>query len=271
MNGQFRQPADLYVEHAFVFPFETKFNATKWHYSKVLDGVHSWIYYVLLAYLVVVFSLKTIMANRKPFELKGPLILWNTSLALFSLFGSIRTVAELRGVWLHEGFDGTLCHDGLRFGVTGLWTFLFCMSKMPEMVDTLFIVLRKRPLIFLHWYHHFETCFYSIWSYSAPMIAVSRWFVTMNFCVHTLMYTYYALRAAGIRLPKQLSMAITLSQTTQMFIGLYVTLRAYNLNCGNYLPAVLGGLFTYSIYALLFTNFFINAYFGKPVVKSKSA
>ena len=38
--------------------------------------------------------------------------------------------------------------------VSSLWTYLFTMSKVPELMDTVFIVLRKQPLIFLHWYHH---------------------------------------------------------------------------------------------------------------------
>jgi len=42
-----------------------------------------------------------------------------------------------------------------------LW--LFIISKVPETIDTLFIVLRRQQLIFLHWFHHASVlvyCFY---------------------------------------------------------------------------------------------------------------
>lgn len=44
-------------------------------------------------------------------------------------------------------------------------TWAFCFSKLPELIDTVFIVLRKQPLIFLHWYHHASVLVYCWFSY----------------------------------------------------------------------------------------------------------
>ena len=54
------------------------------------------------------------------------------------------------------GLQYAMCDSRLYAGSTvgGLWAFLFPLSKLFELVDTVFILLRKRNVIFLHWYHH---------------------------------------------------------------------------------------------------------------------
>jgi len=60
---------------------------------------------------------------------------------------------------------------------------IFCISKVPELIDTLFIVLRKQKLIFLHWFHHATVLIYAWYSYH-DWTASGRWFVFMNYTVH---------------------------------------------------------------------------------------
>jgi hypothetical protein len=43
---------------------------------------------------------------------------------------------------------------------------LFILSKFPELVDKFFIVARRRPLLFLHWYHHVAVLLYCWHSYA---------------------------------------------------------------------------------------------------------
>lgn len=42
--------------------------------------------------------------------------------------------------------------------------FLFNVSKVFEFVDTIFIVLRKKPLMFLHYYHHVVTMLFCVFT-----------------------------------------------------------------------------------------------------------
>jgi hypothetical protein len=67
-----------------------------------------------------------------------------------------------------------------------LWVQLFILSKIPELIDTVFIVQRKRPLIFLHWYHHVTVLLYCWHSY-ATEASQALYFVAMNYSVHAVM------------------------------------------------------------------------------------
>jgi len=62
-----------------------------------------------------------------------------------------------------------------------------------ELGDTVFIVLRKQPLIFLHYYHHVTVLCY-IWLTADAINSTCVWFGVMNYGIHSLMYSYYALK-----------------------------------------------------------------------------
>ncbi|KAI4888524.1 hypothetical protein NFI96_034164 [Prochilodus magdalenae] len=56
---------------------------------------------------------------------------------------------------------------------------------------------------------------------------VGGWFMTMNYMVHALMYSYYTIKASGLRLPKPCAMVITVMQILQMAMGLTVLALVY--------------------------------------------
>lgn len=143
---------------------------------------------------------------------------------------------------------------------------MFTLSKVPELGDTVFIVLRKQPLIFLHWYHHVTVLLYAWYSYS-DYIATARWFVCMNYLVHSIMYSYYALKALKFRVPRWIAMSITTAQLAQMVMGATVNIWAYQVKqagneCHVSYDNIKISLLMYISYFVLFARFFRRAYVG---------
>jgi len=234
-------------------------------------------FYYVGAYLLFIFLGQQYMQNRPRFELKKPLIVWNLALAAFSIFGAFRSVPEL--LWIlnrPKGFHHSVCYPSWgQNQAWQLWTFLFVTSKALELGDTVFIVLRKQPLIFLHWYHHVTVLLYSWYSYS-EFIAPARWYVTTNFVIHSFMYSYYFLRAMRVWIPKPIAVAITSLQIVQMIVGVTVNVHAYFAKqkgeaCDVSDQNIQLSLIMYGSYFVLFARFFYQAYLRKPFgVKSKS-
>ncbi|CAF2432285.1 unnamed protein product [Rotaria sp. Silwood2] len=127
-----RDPVGIY--HPFVFDFEKKF-FDKTHAHNIHVWMNKW-WWLSIVYSVIYIGLiyygRSLMEKRERYELRLPLILWNVSLALFSIFGMIRCVPEM------------------IYALNKKRTTIFCISKVPELIDTLFIVLRKQKLFFLH-------------------------------------------------------------------------------------------------------------------------
>jgi len=142
------------------------------------------------AYVVVVFGIQFAMESRKEFDLKLPLAVWSLLLAAFSLAGSLRTVPVLLKLIYTKGVYHVVCGDTRNDWVidnpAGVWTMFFIFSKVPELIDTLFIVLRKRKLITLHWYHHITVMTFC-WHSWATFCLNGLVYSAMNLTVHAFM------------------------------------------------------------------------------------
>lgn len=177
---------------------------------------------ISLLYVFTIFGTKFAMRNRQPFSLFVPLNCWNLFLAVFSIVGSIKLTPEFFDTLFNKGFQDSYCkiHD-FTSGNNGYWVWLFIVSKMFELVDTVFIVLRKKPLLFLHWYHHILTMIYAFYSYPISP-GFNRWGIYLNFCVHAYMYTYYFLRSMKINVPGAVAKFVTTIQIWQFILSVMI-------------------------------------------------
>jgi len=262
-------------DYPYVFNFETRFNLPEQR-AWFKDNWNVSFYYVSL-YLAIIYFGKMMMRNRRRFELRSALVVWNLGLALFSIWGTSRTLPEFYNIIKYGGFHYSVCTMTGSFldnRVGGFWNWMFTLSKVPELGDTVFIVLRKQPLIFLHWYHHVTVLLYTWYSYS-DYIATARWFVCMNYLVHSVMYSYYALKALRINVPKFVAMIITSMQLAQMVMGTAVNIWAYQVKqdgneCHVSMENIKISLAMYSSYFILFAQFFHRVYFKRPREMKKS-
>jgi len=220
------------------------------------------------AYLVMLWAGQAWMKGRGAFDLKGPLAAWNLLLAVFSVCGALRMVPQLiLLLWLH-GVQYSVCRTAyytVGNGACGLWMVLFVWSKYVELIDTLFLVLRKKKVGFLHWYHHFSVLLYT-WHAFVWESPTGIWFAAMNYTVHAIMYSYYFLAAVCSR-PPQWALLVTCMQISQMFVGSAVAavhLRSLTThqvpNCDGHLPNIFAAIAMYASYFLLFLDFMIKRF-----------
>ncbi|XP_063611761.1 very long chain fatty acid elongase 6-like isoform X1 [Penaeus indicus] len=254
--------------YSYTFNFEEEFEVKDYTGWMRVNWWHSIIWTSM--YVFFIFAGQRYMQNRHRFELRSYLVVWNILLAVFSTMGALRTVPEMFHILKDYGFSFSTCISGKPFldnRVGGFWNWMFTLSKVPELGDTVFIVLRKQPLIFLHWYHHVTVLLYAWYSYS-DYIATARWFVCMNYLVHSVMYSYYALKALKFRVPRWISMGITTAQLAQMVMGAAVNIWAYQVKqagneCHVSYDNIKISLLMYISYFVLFAHFFCRAYVVK--------
>lgn len=248
--------------YSYIFPFEKDWNESVFLKYMLERWTDSFVYSAI--YACIVFGGHLYMKTRPRYDLRPALALWSGILAIFSIAGTMRTLPELITAVSTHGLQYSVCVPTYFKGVTGFWSFLFTVSKVYELGDTVFIILRKQRLIFLHWYHHITVLIYVWYSYT-DHTAPGRWFMVMNYLVHSLMYSYYALRALRIQLPKFCNMLVTSLQLMQMIIGVLINMWIYQIKgrgefCQQSYENLRYSSIMYFTYFILFAHFFSTTY-----------
>ncbi|CAH1269689.1 ELOVL6 [Branchiostoma lanceolatum] len=220
------------------------------------------------AYLLAVFFGRRCMKNRGRLDLRPLLTAWNSVLAVFSTMGALHSNREVASRLYQHGIRYTVCdssfyHDDL----IGFWTFLFAFSKVFELGDTFFLVIRKRKLRTLHWYHHASTLVYTSYAY-AHMHGPGLFSLAMNYGIHAPMYAYFTLRAATVVLPEAFAVCITVVQILQHLSGcafnawaLWIVLHGGQCSAGVLVSLV--SVVVYGSYAVMFLRFLVDKYTQK--------
>ena len=228
---------------------------------------------VALVYCELVFVGQKYMRDRKPMDLKLALCIWNSILAIFSIMCSLKIVPYFVYTFLFSGPAYFITRIGtMSYGQGGevsFWCFAFVMSKYVELIDTAFLVLRKKPVALLHWYHHATVLVLSIQS-MAVLGPTGVVMAAMNSLVHSVMYTYYAI--AAVARPPRWGKIVTRLQIAQMIAGTvmgvavfgvpYFVPHSYGVLANN---AMIVGI--YVSYLVLFAQFYSRRY---QIEKAKS-
>ncbi|RXM29851.1 Elongation of very long chain fatty acids protein 1 [Acipenser ruthenus] len=162
---------------------------------------------ILVGYVIFVLKVgPRFMANRKPYDLKGVMVVYNFFLVAFSIFIVYEFLMSgwaTDYTWKCDPVDFSNSPQGLRM-VRVAWFFLF--SKFIELLDTVFFVLRKKngQVTFLHVFHHSVMPWTWWWGVKFGPGGIGSFHAMVNSVVHVIMYFYYGLSAAGPRFQKYL-------------------------------------------------------------------
>ncbi|TRY88670.1 hypothetical protein DNTS_025689 [Danionella cerebrum] len=218
-------------------------------------------------YIYFVMSLgPKLMENRKPFELKQILIVYNFSVVALSLYMIYEFVMSGWGTGYSfrcDPVDYSQSPQGLRMAAT-CWLYYF--SKFIEMLDTVFFVLRKKhnQVTFLHVYHHSIMPF--TWWFGVRFSAggSGTFHALLNCIVHVIMYTYYGLAALGPAYQKYLwwKKHLTSVQLIQfVIVTSHICQYFFIKDCSQRYPIFIYIIALYGIiFLLLFMNFWYHAY-----------
>ncbi|GAM25772.1 hypothetical protein SAMD00019534_089470 [Acytostelium subglobosum LB1] len=229
---------------------------------------------VIGIYLFTIFSIKFLMRNREAFELKSASVIHNFILCVWSLAMCAGVVYECYKRIMGEGPLFTLCETaaGYNQGPSYYWSYIFYLSKFYELFDTVIIVLKKKPLIFLHVYHHCIVV-WLCWYFLYTGWSLQLWVVFLNTFVHVFMYYFYLNCALGIQVwwKKYITMIQIIQFCCFALVGILHLGLINTVGCQTHYSAFASAYLINFSFLFLFTQFFKRSYDTKGKVAGSSA
>ncbi|XP_060593391.1 elongation of very long chain fatty acids protein 4-like [Ruditapes philippinarum] len=218
---------------------------------------------IVLFYLIAIRQGPKIMDGQKVMGLKMFKLCYNVGLVLLSayMFYEFLVTSILAGYsYICQPVDYSTDPLALRMANVCWWYFF---SKIIELVDTLFLILQKRSVSFLHSYHH-STMIVNWWLGVKYIAGGQSWFLAMlNTFVHVIMYSYYGLSALGPSVQKYLwwKKYLTMLQLSQFFaVVIHTGVNMTQTDC-DFPQGFNYAVFLYAISLIvLFANFFQKSY-----------
>jgi len=173
----------------------------------------------LAAYLVIIFSIQHSMKGREPFKLTTLVQAHNAVLTLGSGALLVLAVQEVAPIWFQHGFFYSVCHVDAWTPRLEFYYMINYYMKYFELADTCILAFKKKPLAFLHVFHHSATAFLC-YIHLEGRTSFSWFAMVINLTVHILMYYYYFATAGGAKL--WWKKYLTTMQITQFIVDLAV-------------------------------------------------
>ena len=197
------------------------------------------------------------------------MLAYNAVAALFSMYCFWQSVNVMRRLPIKSGDCDLFARDAtFRSVIT-----LFYLSKYPEFLDTVFLIVRAKPVSWLHYIHHIGAPINM--GLGAMYGNEMTWiFVLLNSFIHSIMYSYYGAALAGVRL-SFLRPVITSGQILQFITGFSMLWSYKNVPCFGSSPKwMTSWYFTWAYVGTVlffFGWFFLKNYILKSKKKKKAA
>ncbi|XP_037930402.1 elongation of very long chain fatty acids protein 7-like [Teleopsis dalmanni] len=223
---------------------------------------------IVAVYLLFVLKIgPAFMKNRKPYDLKKIMVIYNAFQVCYSIWmcrTSIKESNVMSSIFSKKCEIVRNREQNLML-YSGAWYYFF--SKIIDLLDTTFFVLRKKQnqVSFLHVYHHTITALFS-WGYLKYAPGEQGVIIgILNSGVHIIMYFYYMVSAMGPQYQKYLwwKKYMTSIQLIQFVLILSYMILVGAKGCN--MPKTLTFFFVANtiIFLYLFGNFYRKTYNSK--------